>query len=181
MNDSAENTLAIDIRYSQASQLEMLHTEFSSHTHSKWHHTRHAVQESGEGVYLIAWHGHVPVGHYLLRWNGPDMDPSGKYPYPTPYLESGLTKDAYRRKGVASSIMRAAEGLAREKGFHSIGLAVGARDNPEARRLYEGLGYRDWGQGELTISWEDLNSDNPDGVGSEVCIYMFKNIAGEGS
>jgi GNAT superfamily N-acetyltransferase len=181
MKDRAESALVLDICYSQADQLDMLHAEFSPHTRSKWHHARHAVQENGEGLYLIAWHGHVPVGHYLLRWNGPGTDPSGKYPYPTPYLEAGLTKDAYRRKGVASSIIRAAENLVSEKGFQRIGLAVGVDDNPEAKRLYERLGFQDWGQGELIICWEDLNSNNAGGVGTETCIYMFKNISGEGS
>ncbi len=177
MQDGTASTLAIDIRYSQADQLEMLHAGFSPHTLSRWHHARHAVQENGQGVYLIAWHGSLPIGHYLLRWDGPDDDASGRYPYPTPYLEAGLTKDAYRRKGVASSIMRAAERLAGEKGFHRIGLAVGVDDNPEAKRLYEGLGFQDWGEGEVVVSWEDLNSNNTDRMESETCVYMFKNIS----
>jgi predicted GNAT family acetyltransferase len=38
--------------------------------------------------------------------------------------------------------------LAKEKGCTHIGLAVGSMDNPEAKRLYQKLGYADWGYGE---------------------------------
>jgi hypothetical protein len=40
----------------------------------------------------------------------------------------------------------AAEDIARQLGHEQIALGVGL-DNPKARRLYERLGYADWGHG----------------------------------
>ncbi|MGD2007996.1 MAG: GNAT family N-acetyltransferase [Cellvibrionales bacterium] len=45
-----------------------------------------------------------------------------------------------RRTGVGKSLMRAAEGLAREQGMARLDLET-ARDNHSAQQLYEGLGY----------------------------------------
>lgn len=168
--------LFIEIRPSRKEELELLESEFSPNNLSKHHHGRQSVQEKGEGVYLIAWHNDKPIGHFLLRWNGPDKDTSHKYPYPTPYLEGGGTRSAYRRKGVATRLIAAAEKLVAEKGFTKIGMAVGSADNPNAKRLYEKLGFRGWEKGEFTLSWEYLSKENVKGTESEVCIYMFKDL-----
>jgi GNAT superfamily N-acetyltransferase len=60
--------------------------------------------------------------------------------------------DAYRlevlgqlqRRGVGTALIHAAEDHARSSGHDRIALAVGL-DNRNARRLYEHLGYVDWG------------------------------------
>lgn len=172
----SEDDLVIEIRPSRKEELELLESEFSPNNLSKHHHGRHDIQENDEGIYLIAWHDNKPIGHFLLRWNGPDKDTSRNYPYPTPFLEGGGTRSAYRRKGVATRLIAAAEKLAKEKGSTKISMAVGNRDNPDAKRLYEKLGYRDWGQGEFIVSWEYLSKDGIKGTESEVCIYLFKKL-----
>ena len=68
------------------------------------------------------------------------------------YLEAGATRAAYRRKGVATALIREAERVARAKGCTQIGLEVGSTDNPEAKRLYEHLGYVDWGRGNFSLA-----------------------------
>lgn len=168
--------LPIEIRPAEASQLAFLEEQFSPNSRSKYHHRRFAVQERGDGLYLIAWHGGEPVGHFLLRWDGPSDDPTGHYPHHTPCLESGATKPIYQRRGVGTRMIREAEHIAREKRYTNIGLAVGSTDNPLAQRLYERLGYRDWGKGEFTISWDYETKDSRKGIESEVCIYMFKSL-----
>jgi hypothetical protein len=72
---------------------------------------------------------------------------------------------AYRRKGVA-----------RAKRCTQIGLSVGSTDNPEAKRLYEHLGYVDWGRGEFLISWEYIDTHGNRGTESEVVTYMHKRL-----
>jgi GNAT superfamily N-acetyltransferase len=168
----------IEIRPSEEDQLDFLEAEFSPHDLSKHHHQRHAVQKSGHGVYFIAWHNAEPIGHFLLEWAGPGPggDPTGEYPYPTPYLGAGQTVTEYRRKGVATRLIQKAEELAKEHGFSRIGLAVGSTDNPDAKRLYEKLGYIAWGKGEFEASWEYTSKDGKIGRESEVCIYMFKHL-----
>lgn len=134
------------------------------------------MQAEGKGSYLIAWHGDEPVGHFVLRWDGPETDITERYPYPTPYLEAGQTRGEFRRKGIATRLIRACESIAVERGYRSIGLAVGSSDNPDARRLYEALGYRDWGRGDFLVSWRYRDAEGNEGVESELCIYMFKSL-----
>jgi GNAT superfamily N-acetyltransferase len=166
----------IIIRQSQKDELDMLHSEFSPDSLLKIHHRRHEIQVNGEGLYLIAWYDMRPVGHLLLRWKGPDRDPSSEYPYPTPYLEGIGTVKPYRRKGIATKIIQNAEYMIQERGMPRSALTVGSDDNPHARHLYEKLGYKDWGQGEFSINWEYKNKDGNEGIETEVCIYMFKDL-----
>lgn len=62
-----------------------------------------------------------------------------------------------------------------EKGFSKIGLAVGATDNPYARKMYEKLGFVDWGNGEIVDSWEVVENGEKR-MESEVCTYLVKNL-----
>lgn len=168
--------LTIAIRPAQEHQLDMLEEQFSPQSASRTHHRRYAVQASGDGIYLIAWSEDTPIGHLLLFWEAPDEDLARGYPPRTAYLQAGGTREAYRRQGVMTRLIREAERRARERGAATVGLAVGSRDNPVARRLYEHLGYHDWGQGEITLSWTYVRKDGQSGTESEVCIYMFKDL-----
>jgi len=169
-------TLTIAIRPAEEYQLAFLEEQFSPQSLSENHHRRYAVQARSDGMYLIAWSDDTPIGHLLLIWEAPDEDVARGYPPRTAYLQSGGTREAYRRKGVMTRLIDEAERLAAEEGYRSIGLAVGSTDNPVARRLYERLGYRDWGKGEVTLTWEYARRDGRTGTESEVCIYMFKDL-----
>ncbi len=96
-----EQAFCIEIKPAQESQLDVLEQEFSPDTLSKHHYKRYGVQKQGDGVYLIAWHDHTPVGHFLLRWSGPQD--AHVVPFvdvtQSAYLEAGATRVDYRRKG----------------------------------------------------------------------------------
>jgi GNAT superfamily N-acetyltransferase len=173
-----EQAFTLEIKPAEASQLEVLEHEFSPDTLSKPHYRRYEVQKRGEGVYLIAWHEHIPVGHFLLRWSGPDDAEVRNYVDVThsAYLEAGATRMAYRRKGVATALIREAERVAKEHGCTHIGLNVGSTDNPEAKRLYETLGYVDWGHGDFLISWGYIDSNGNPATESEIVMYMHKPL-----
>ncbi len=171
-----EQAFTLAIKPAEEAHLELLEHEFSPDTLSKPHSKRYEVQKRGEGVYLIAWHEHTPVGHFLLRWSGPDdahVRNSVDVTH-SAYLEAGATRVPYRRKGVATALIREAERVAKEHGCTRIGLNVGSADNPDAKRLYEHLGYVDWGQGEFLISWEYIERSGTQRTASEVVIYMYK-------
>lgn len=174
--NGTRQALPVEIRLAEESQLDLLDALFSPDSNARYHHRRFAAQQSGEAVYLIAWHGDLPVGHFLLRWHGPSDDPTGRFPPDTACLEAGSTLPAYQRRGVGTRVIREAERLAREKGCRRIGLAVGSSDNPDARRLYERLGYRDWGQGEFVVQWDYETNDGRKGIESEVCVYLLKEL-----
>jgi ribosomal protein S18 acetylase RimI-like enzyme len=173
-----EQAFRFDIQPAEASHLDVLEHTFDPDTLSKDHHRCYEVQKQGEGVYLIAWHAHTPIGHFLLRWSGPADAYVRKYldVTKTAYLEAGATHGAYQRKGVATALIREAERLAKEHGCTHIGLEVGSTDNPGAKRLYERLGYVDWGQGAFLISWVSVDSHDQTRTDSEIVTYMYKPL-----
>ncbi|MZQ85339.1 GNAT family N-acetyltransferase [Paenibacillus sp. 5J-6] len=168
--------LYLEIKEAQESQLDFLVTQFSP-DNPKFQYNRFAVQKRGEGLYMIAWHNNAPVGHFLLRWSGPHVESVTKLVdiSHSAFLEAGLTIDEYRRKGVATAIIKEAERLAKERKCTSIGLEVGI-SNAEAKRLYQKLGYIDWGHGEFLISWEYEDEYGNTGIETEVVIYMQKEL-----
>jgi GNAT superfamily N-acetyltransferase len=173
-----EQAFTITIKPAEASQLELLEREFSPHSLSRYHFKRYEAQQRGEGVYLIAWHDHTPVGHFLLHWSGPADARVMSYVNvkQTAYLSAGETRVAYRRKGVATALIREAERLAKAKGCLQIGLKVGSTDNPDAKRLYEHLGYVDWGHGKFLISWDYIDREGNTGTESEIVTYLYKSL-----
>ncbi|HEY7416504.1 MAG TPA: GNAT family N-acetyltransferase [Ktedonobacteraceae bacterium] len=173
-----EQALTITIKPAEEAQLDALERVFFPETRSKYHSICYEVQERGEGVYLIAWHDHVPVGHFLIRWSGPDDTRVTSHIDVTrsAYLQAGRTQAEYRRKGIATALIREAERLAREKGCTQIGLSVGSTDNPTAKRLYEHLGYVDWGRGDFLISWEYIDRNGNTRMESEMVTYMHKPL-----
>ncbi len=95
-------------------------------------------QQARDGsTYLIAWEDDVPVGHAHIAW----LDTSLRLPE----IQDVYVSPRERHRGVATALSKAAENEARARGFHRISLSVSDEGNPEARRLYEHLGYRDAG------------------------------------
>jgi ribosomal protein S18 acetylase RimI-like enzyme len=168
----------IEIKPAEESQLDMLQKVFDPTSLSKEHHQRYEVQKSGEGIYLIAWHKDLPVGHFLLTWSGPRDAHVTKYidVAHSGYLLCGATIEGFQRRGVATRVIREAERLAKEQGCTRIGLEVASTDNPGAKRLYERLGYVDWGHGEYQTSWEYIDANGNRGTASETVTYMQKPL-----
>ena len=173
-----EQAFLFEIKPAEASLLDVLQHTFDPDTLSKYHYKRYEVQKRGEGIYLIAWHAHTPIGHFLLRWSGPQDAHVTKHLDVTKmaYLEAGATHGAYQRKGVATALIREAERLAKEHGCTQIGLEVGSTDNPGAKRLYKRLGYVDWGHGDFLISWQYIDGNGNTGTEAEIVTYMHKPL-----
>lgn len=173
-----KDALQIAIKPAEEAQLDILEQAFDPDSLSKYHYKRFEVQKSGSGVYLIAWHNHIPVGHFLLYWSGPHDAQVTQYLdiASHAYLEAGATKGEFQRRGVATALIQEAERLAVEKRCTHIGLEVGSMDNPGAKRLYEKLGYVDWGRGEFEIHWEHIDKDGNKRTFSEIVTYMQKPL-----
>jgi GNAT superfamily N-acetyltransferase len=130
---------------------------------------------------LIAWLGGQPVGHVLLRWDGPAeadlaarLAPLGKHP-----LIGGLdVHPDYRSRGIGSGLMAAAEKRARQRNQPRIGLLVGV-ENVRARALYERLGYTDAGLGPCYTSWSYIGPDGRWRTEGGCCIYLVKELAAQ--
>jgi len=106
-----------------------------------------------DGFYLVAWDGDVPLGHLHLALTEP------------PELQDVQVGSDHRRRGVARTLIAAAEAEARTRGFARIRVGVSI-DNEAAQTLYRTCGYVDGGiepahvQGTIQIRTGPLEVDD---------------------
>ena len=86
----------------------------------------------GDGFYLVAWQGDDPLGHVHLALTDP------------PELQDVEVAADHRRRGVARTLIGAAEREARSRGFVTLRVRVGT-DNAAAKALYADCGFVDVG------------------------------------
>jgi GNAT superfamily N-acetyltransferase len=128
------------------------------------------------GVLLVAWIGAEPVGDVYL-WCETHEEPELREAYPgVPLLNHLEVAPAYQNRGIGTALVHAVEDVARKRGHDRVVLGVGV-DNPDAKRLYERLGYVDWGKGPIVARWTE-----PDGTGgirhvSLTCDTMVIDLA----
>lgn len=104
-------------------------------------------QRQGRGTFLIAVSipDGVPVGMGEIRWDG-CAAPDVRLRYPSCPELNGLEvwPAELRSQGIGTAIVHAAEDLARQRGYHQLGLGVDDR-NHRAAALYLRLGYQETG------------------------------------
>jgi ribosomal protein S18 acetylase RimI-like enzyme len=107
-------------------------------------------QQLGNRLMLLADANNFPIGHIFIQLNNthPDEEPNRAYYY------SFRVMEMFRGQGIGTSLLQEAEGLTLANGIQRATIAA-ARDNPGARRLYERLGYRVYGQDAGTWSYVD--------------------------
>jgi len=86
-------------------------------------------------VYLIVEIGGQIIGHVLLKFTGELTEPG------CAAIEDLYVREAYRRLGAATALMRHCEVIAHEHGYTALALATGVDANGAARHLYRKLGY----------------------------------------
>ncbi len=127
------------------------------------------------GELLVAFVDEVPVGDVYL-WCEPVEEVEVAEAFPgVPMLNHLEVAAGWQGQGIGTQLVRAAEDAARRRGHDRVVLGVGV-DNPDARRLYERLGYVDWGQGPVVARWTE-----PDGRGgvreaSLTCDTMIASL-----
>jgi GNAT superfamily N-acetyltransferase len=140
-----------------------------------WFADRLARQQQGGGVLLVAWLDGQPVGDVFLDC-GPAEEPEVRRHLPgVPRLDHLEVPGPFQRRGIGTALIRAAEDTARQLGHDRIALGVGL-DNLGARRLYERLGYADWGHGTVVGTWVEYPDDRPPVRLSEVCDMLVKRL-----
>ena len=138
-----------------------------------WFTDRLARQQRGGGVVLVAWLEGRPVGEVFLDCE-PATEPEVRRQLPgVPQLDHLEVAGPFWGRGIGTALIRAAEDTARQLGYERIALGVGL-DNLKARRLYERLGYADWGHGSVVGTWVEHPDDGPPVTLSEVCDMLIK-------
>lgn len=121
-------------------------------------HEAHASNAAdGSTDYLVAWRDGEPLGSAVIRWAGYG-GAEGRAAQPGAVEICHLQVRPERRgSGVGTALIAESERRAEERGRRLLAVGVGD-DNPEARRLYERLGYRAAGIVDVTeYDWTDAD------------------------
>jgi GNAT superfamily N-acetyltransferase len=126
--------------------------------HERFLSKRTRFARRGHGILLAAWLKGVPVG-FVYLWLAPAEEAELRRWLPdVPILNQLFVSRAHRGQGIGRAIIGEAMRRLRVLGHKQVALGVGP-ENDRARRLYEGLGFRDWGHGMITGRAEaDLGS-----------------------
>ena len=156
--------------------MDLLRTEDLAPLDLQHHEERWKTQQSGEALYLLAWQGDVVVGRVTLLFRS-------KYAEVTRLLGEVLEMNALEARpqgqGIGTATIGAAENEAARHGASVIDLAVEV-GNDGARRLYERLGYVQWGHGLVIGRWTER--DDRGVVAREhadECFYFTKRLGRE--
>jgi GNAT superfamily N-acetyltransferase len=131
------------------------------------------MQEAGTAVYLLAWRGAELAGRCTLLT-------ASKYHQVRQVLgifpEMNALEARPQGQGTGTKIIACAENIARARGATLTGLAVEV-SNQGARRLYERLGYRDWGRGLIIDEWDETDpAGRVVSTNHDPCHYLTKLI-----
>jgi GNAT superfamily N-acetyltransferase len=98
-----------------------------------------------DGVSLIAVSGTDAVGYAAIAW---ESNYAGFRSRGIPLLHQIAVSEPWRRRGIATLLMDAAERLARDRGVAALGITVGLFDEyGPAQRMYGRRGYIPDGRG----------------------------------
>jgi GNAT superfamily N-acetyltransferase len=130
-------------------------------------------QRRGQGELFIAWQDGVPVGDVYLWRAQPYEYLVRQYLGWTPTITHLEVAPARQNQGIGTALLRAAEAYATDLGYWRVCLGVDI-GNPDARRLYERLGYAEWEYGLVEVSWEEDGVDH-----SMTCHWLVRALPGE--
>lgn len=166
--------LTVHLRLRLAVQADLPKLEwFGQYTHFRGQFQRaFAEQQRGRRLMLIADCNNFPIGHVFVQLSGGEAAVADGVS--RAYFYAFRVMEMFRRQGIGTRLLLHAERLVRERGFGWTTIAV-AKDNPNARRLYERLDYRVFrdDRGE----WSYCDHQGQVRWVSEPCWLMEKDLA----
>jgi GNAT superfamily N-acetyltransferase len=160
----------MEITVCTAGDVALLDRHLGSPGRTSFHARRFARQEAGACTYLVAWLEGRPVGHAEMRWSGCDAP---EVTTDCPEIGGLGVREELRSRGIGTALIRAAEGLARERGLPVVGIGVGL-DNQRAAALYGRLGYRPLVDYLDRYSYEDVDGALRECV--DPCAFLIKKL-----
>jgi GNAT superfamily N-acetyltransferase len=136
---------------------------------------RLARQHQGRGVLLVAWLGDRPVGDLYLLREPADVPKVRRHLPGVPQLHHLEVVAPLQRRGIGTALIGAGEDTARWLGDEQLALGVGLA-NIHARRLYERLGYVDWGHGPVVGTWRAVRDDGIAVAVSQLIDMLVKHL-----
>jgi len=135
------------------------------------------LTDDGNTTFLIAFAGSEPVGHLNLRWLGTNEAEVRAYVTETPELSQiSVWPPEMQSQGIGTRMITAAEAMITDRGHGQVGLGVEVT-NERARRLYERLGYLDWGHGVYRDRWAEVDEDGNEVAHEDPCVYLLKRLS----
>jgi ribosomal protein S18 acetylase RimI-like enzyme len=131
----------------------------------------YADQQTGRRLMLVADAGGFPVGQVFIQFDA--NEPRYADGRRRAYLYSLRVLEPFQGHGLGTRLIRAAEEVIAARGFDEVTIAV-AKDNPNARRLYERLGYRVFA--EDTGCWSFMDPDGQWQRVTEPCYVLEKHL-----
>jgi GNAT superfamily N-acetyltransferase len=131
-----------EVRRLAPSEVHLLQRDMPS-WNTREYDRRVRAQERGWMLQVAAWSGERAIGRGMVLFPAHLEWSASAHRERCCEIRDVTTADAWRRRGVATTMMRELEAGVRENGFDRVGLSVGV-DEPSAaaRALYGALGYR---------------------------------------
>jgi putative acetyltransferase len=108
------------------------------------------------GSLLVAFVGDEPAGLLGLQPIPPDVAVPGAGAETAGELKRLFVRPAYRRRGIATALMRRSEQEARTRGYDALVLTTNAEMMPLAQGLYDTLGYATTAPYRSDMVWPDI-------------------------
>ena len=130
----------------------------------------HAEPRGGS---FVAAHGHDVIGYVAIVW---ESSYAGFRSRGIPLVHELAVAGPFRRRGVATLLMDAAEQLARDRGIATLGITVGLFDvYGAAQRLYGRRGYIPDGRGACR-GQEPLRKGMQVTIDDDLIIWLTKDL-----
>ncbi|HTF11756.1 MAG TPA: GNAT family N-acetyltransferase [Asanoa sp.] len=136
---------------------------------------RLAAQSRAEGVLLVGRVDGAPVGDVWVSFSPAPEAEVNEFLPGVPMLVHLEVVVGLQNRGYGTLIIRAAESLVRSRGHERITLGVGV-DNPDARRLYERLGYAEWPHGRIDTGYAWTDDDGISHWVNETITMLVKSL-----
>jgi len=105
------------------------------------HQWRFDIQKQNKGAYLIAWQNNRPVGCLVLLFEGVDIAKIKNILPTCPDINYLYIHEDYRKRGIATSLIKEACEICVKNGYRQIGLLVD-KNNKLAIELYISFGFK---------------------------------------
>ncbi len=131
----------------------------------------HHAEPDGAG--FIARHGHDVIGYVAILW---ESNYAGFRQRGIPLVHQVAVAGPFRRQGIATLLMDAAEQLARDRGIPMLGITVGLFDEyGPAQRLYGRRGYIPDGRG-ACLGQRPLSKRTRVTMDDDLIMWLTKNL-----